>query len=103
MFDRNPSLPASVSKGSPTSQSLSLLATAGGIGAAILLTPVLFGLVETWLADYLARSWGPGSLSSFLTFVMWVIVAVTIYATTKISIIGGLTAAIVSIAARRVP
>lgn len=100
MFSQHSSLPSS--KGSPISQALSMLASAGGIAAAILLTPLAYGLTQAPLHSYLSRYWGP-DLAAFLSGTMGVIEAIVIFVLTKLLISIAATAAIVGLAARRVP
>jgi hypothetical protein len=102
MFDRTPALPGAPARGSAISQGLSLLGTAGGIGISILLTPLLFGLTEQPLHSYLAKHWGP-DMASVLSWVMFGVEGVIAYVLTKLTIVSALTAAIVTLAARRIP
>lgn len=101
MFNRSPTPSGPVPHGSPLTRCLSMLGTAGGVAAAILLTPLLFSLTEHWLSGYLTNAWG--GFAALLTLAMGVICAVVLFAVTKILIISGLTAAIVSLAARTSP
>lgn len=100
MFNQHPTIPAP--KGSPISQALSLLGTTGGIGVAILLTPLLFGVTKQPLFSYLSKAWGP-DLASLLTWVMGGVEGVVIYIVTKLLISIAATSAIVALAARRIP
>jgi hypothetical protein len=73
----------------------------GGIAAAILLTPLLFGLTEPVLSPYFAKHWGP-DLASMLTFVFGGIEFLVIGLVTKLLISLGTTSVVVALAARRV-
>lgn len=99
MFDRTSSLPGSQPRGSPLTRCLTALGTASGVASSILLTPPLFNLTERWLSNYLTSIWG-ADLAGILVFVMGASWAVALYALTKMLMIGGLTAALVSLAAR---
>lgn len=101
--DRSPTFPASgpPRASSAMAQAIGLLGTVGGIAAAILIGPLVFSLTEDWLSAYLSRHWG--DLSGLLLFAMFAVFATVLYVVTKISIMAALTAAIVSLAARRVP
>lgn len=100
--DRSQSSFGAAPRGSAISQGLSLLGTASGIGVAILLTPLLFGLTKQPLFSYLSESWGP-ALASMLTWVMGGVEGVVIYVVTKLLISIAATSAIVALAARRIP
>jgi hypothetical protein len=102
MLDRTSSLTGAPGKGSPISQGLSLLGSAGGIGVAILLTPLLHELIKHPLSQYLAKHWGP-EMASVLSLVMFGIEGVITYVLTKLTIVSVLTAAIITLAARRIP
>lgn len=83
------------------SQAISMLGTVGGVAAAILLAPLIFALTEHWLSSYLNQHWG--GLGGLLLMVMFGVFAIGLFVITKISIVAGLTSAIVALAARRVP
>ena len=102
MFNQQASLPSGVNKGSPISQSLSLLSTAIGIAAAILLTPLLYGVTRGILYAYLASQWG-ADLAAFLTGMMGVLEGVLIFSLTRLGTSITAMAVIVGLAARRIP
>jgi len=102
MFDRDQSIPAPPPKGSALAQGISLLGTVAGIGAAILLTPLLFEITKQPLSNYLTKTWGP-DLSGLLTYGLGALQLCAIFALTRVLVVVGATAAIVALAARRIP
>lgn len=102
MFKSGTGVSESSGKGSAVSHALSLLGTAGGIGIAILLTPLLFGITKEPLLSYLGKAWG-SDLAMLLTYTMGLIEGIVVYVASKLCIVGGATWALVSLAARRAP
>jgi hypothetical protein len=83
MFRSSAPTMESAGKGSAITKGISAIGTALGIGAAILLTPILFEWTRQPLLNHLLETWNAG-LANLLTWVMGGVEAFIIYGGTKL-------------------
>ncbi len=102
MFNGGNRVPDGAGKGSAIYQGISAIGTALGIGAAILVTPIVFGWTKEPLYSYLSETWR-ADVSLLLTWAFAAVEAFTIYGSTKLLFTLLTVWSTAALAARRFP